>query len=352
MFTELTINNFKNFKHLKVKDIKLVNTISGFNQSGKTTFLETLCFLAYLYSTDLMVTGTFLRRGVNKIDPEDLLSLFHKRNPSNSPLELSGVYGKERRNLKIALELQETINGLKCEHIISDRTIESSIKVREHEYRRFRDPDSLRIDIDTTQQDYAKEIKLSFLGGTVKYRNYIHRYERDPNSHNTLIDAINKHGKQQELVNFLNDLFSEKITSIFRYQDGVSVTKENIHDSIPINLLGDGFRKALEIFGSWFLDSKVILIDEIENGLHHSLHKKVIASIFKYAHKKHIQVFIATHNQEILTTINEVLTENQEYQQDYSHYMLSTYKEENTAYHHDYEEFEATLASTFDLRDK
>ena len=32
MFTELTINNFKNFKHLEVKDIKLVNTISGFNQ--------------------------------------------------------------------------------------------------------------------------------------------------------------------------------------------------------------------------------------------------------------------------------------------------------------------------------
>ena len=332
MFTELTINNFKNFKHLEVKDIKLVNTISGFNQSGKTTLLEAIIFLTSLYTTDAIIQRTFRCRRLKTLYSEDLLSLFHKRNTSNSPLELSGVYGQTKRELKIALDIQDIIKGLKCEHIINDTNMPSIIK--------YTATNGLIIESNATQQDYTKNIVTSFLSSHTQQNG------------NQLIDAINKYGKQQELVNFLNDLFAEKITSIFRYQDGVSVTKENIHDSIPINLLGDGFRKALEIFGSWFLDSKVILIDEIENGLHHSLHKKVIASIFKYAHKKHIQVFIATHNQEILTTINEVLTENQEYQQDYSHYMLSTYQEENTAYHHDYEEFEATLTSTFDLRDK
>jgi AAA15 family ATPase/GTPase len=332
MFTELTINNFKNFKHLEVKDIKLVNTISGFNQSGKTTLLEAIIFLTNLYTTNAIIQKTFAWRELKRLYPEDLLSLFHKQNTSNSPLELSGVYGQEKRELKIALEIQDIIKGLKCEHIINDTNITSIIK--------FAETTGLKVESNATQQDYTKQIAASFLSS-----------HTNQNS-SQLIDAINKYGKQQELVNFLNDLFAEKITSIFRYQDGVSVTKENIQDSIPINLLGDGFRKALEIFGSWFLDSKVILIDELENGLHHSLHKKVIASIFKYAHKKHIQVFIATHNQEILTTINEVLTENQEYQQDYSHYMLANTPKGNKAYRLNNEELAAGLNTTFDLRDE
>ena len=40
MITKLSITNFRNFKSLYIKRLSLINTISGANQSGKTSILD------------------------------------------------------------------------------------------------------------------------------------------------------------------------------------------------------------------------------------------------------------------------------------------------------------------------
>src|SRR5213596_1704764 len=45
MITELTLENFRGFRSLELKDLKCVNLITGHNNSGKTSLLEGIWML-------------------------------------------------------------------------------------------------------------------------------------------------------------------------------------------------------------------------------------------------------------------------------------------------------------------
>ena len=66
----------------------------------------------------------------------------------------------------------------------------------------------------------------------------------------------------------------------------------------------------------WFKDNdvnKLLLVDNIEMGLHHSQYKEVIEAVFNTA-KKGVQFFITTQSYEMIETISEVLSEMEERQ--------------------------------------
>lgn len=50
------------------------------------------------------------------------------------------------------------------------------------------------------------------------------------------------------------------------------------------------------------LDSEdgIVLIDEIENGLHHSIQQKIWKAVFKWAQNLNVQVFATTHSNECI----------------------------------------------------
>ena len=115
-------------------------------------------------------------------------------------------------------------------------------------------------------------------------------------------------------------------------------------------LNGSGKTSLLE-----YIDSKkgyYFVFDEFENGLHYTEYKEYLSKILRDAHKHKVQFFITTHSKEILETLNEILKENKEYQENFTHYILSSpAKDKKIAYNYNYDEFSATLGSDFDLRD-
>ena len=106
------------------------------------------------------------------------------------------------------------------------------------------------------------------------------------------------------------------------------------------------------MFCHFYLNSKIILIDEIGNGLHHTLYEKVWKMIFQLAKEKKIQVFITAHNKEVLQSLNTFLEENEDYQNLFSHHLLTNNKGRNAVYSHSYDEFQGTLSSSVDVRDE
>lgn len=97
---------------------------------------------------------------------------------------------------------------------------------------------------------------------------------------------------------------------------------------------------------------KMILMDEFENGLHYTEYKEYLSKILRDAHKHKVQFFITTHSKEVLETLNEILKEDKTYQENFTHYILSSpAKDKKIAYNYTYDEFSATLGSDFDLRD-
>lgn len=69
--------------------------------------------------------------------------------------------------------------------------------------------------------------------------------------------------------------------------------------------MGKGFYPYLSIISAILSGSKIIIIDEIENGIHFSLMKKLIDNIINISKEKNIQFFISTHSKEFLEIFNK-----------------------------------------------
>src|SRR5262249_21192052 len=70
---------------------------------------------------------------------------------------------------------------------------------------------------------------------------------------------------------------------------------------VPVALLGDGMSKLLSIIlAIATIDNGIILIDEVDAGIHHSVLPKVWEGIFKAAKDFNCQIIATTHSYECL----------------------------------------------------
>ena len=89
---------------------------------------------------------------------------------------------------------------------------------------------------------------------------------------------------------------------------------EGIDQLLAVNMQGDGLRRYLNIVAASANPmNNILLIDEIENGLHYSAYKKLWEAIFTLAVSTNKQVFVTTHSKETLQKLNQMLEEHPEY---------------------------------------
>ena len=85
--------------------------------------------------------------------------------------------------------------------------------------------------------------------------------------------------------------------SRLRHQRRPIVKLQGLSYPVPLKSLGDGAVRLLGVAlalansGNGFL-----LIDEVENGIHHSLQKAFWRMVLKTAHTNNVQVFATTHS--------------------------------------------------------
>lgn len=74
--------------------------------------------------------------------------------------------------------------------------------------------------------------------------------------------------------------------------------------NIPFSVYGDGIKKILYILNKLFDSSdSILLIDEIETGLHKKYYDTLFPVVFALAEKLNVQLFIATHSNEAIDAI-------------------------------------------------
>lgn len=88
------------------------------------------------------------------------------------------------------------------------------------------------------------------------------------------------------------------------------VSIANSDEPIPMNSLGDGMQRILEIALA-LVNSKggVLLIDEFENGLHYSVQPDMWQLIFRVARDLNVQVFATTHNWDCIEAFQRAAVE-------------------------------------------
>lgn len=73
---------------------------------------------------------------------------------------------------------------------------------------------------------------------------------------------------------------------------------------IPISQMGEGINKLISILAAILSQPNgIILIDEIENGIHYSLLPKLWDIIFMAAKRHNSQIFITTHSNDVLKAL-------------------------------------------------
>lgn len=78
--------------------------------------------------------------------------------------------------------------------------------------------------------------------------------------------------------------------------------------------MGDGINRILSIILAMVnCEGGVLLIDEFENGLHHTVQEQLWKVIFSLADQLDIQVFATTHSNDCIRVFEEVLNSSEDY---------------------------------------
>lgn len=131
----------------------------------------------------------------------------------------------------------------------------------------------------------------------------------------TVLRALKVIDAQVEGLAFIEDRnrYSTRVYST-RDNSRLAIVKlKNSDDRIPLNSMGDGMSRILQLILSVFpAKDGVLLIDEFENGLHFSVQEEVWRIIFELAKELNIQVFATTHSWDCIESFTNVAVENSE----------------------------------------
>jgi AAA15 family ATPase/GTPase len=79
-------------------------------------------------------------------------------------------------------------------------------------------------------------------------------------------------------------------------------------------MMGQGFNRLLGIYSEVIAaEAKVLLIDEIENGLHYSVMPQVFEGLFNAVKELDIQIFATTHSWECIVAADDAARKSSSY---------------------------------------
>ena len=290
MIKDLFIENFRGFDSLKIDNIKKINFLVGKNNCGKTTVLEAINLMISILNLN---TGYYIN-GIRRIkeDSEELKNLFHNfdyRNNinfnytldtnKNYSLNISPIIKKDKLFLNeiVSLEYIFSITEDKKKYKYSLENINS---------------------IERELFKYNHNIKGLYLSASVEYNNLT----------NYLIEILkNKNEKQLiEMISF----FNRNIKAINILKNDIYFNIEGIDELVLSNLMEKKKKKYLSIIFPIIVNKyNAILVDEIENGLHHKTIKHLLRSILSLSNNNNIQMFFTTHSYEVLKFLSEIVIE-------------------------------------------
>lgn len=302
MLKDLKIKNFKCFKDFEIKNLKQVNLITGGNNAGKSTLIEAITLL-FNPNIAYFINGLSFYTEFNEIA---CFSFFNKMN-SNELIEISTSENKQ--NLKINLE-EEPIE-------------ENEDKSSQLEF--FRESkDNLRFIFDYTYvNEHKRTRERVIISKKIPYRN--RRMSNFTNltkkiSHSQMIhlsdyaklyENLQDNKQEAEIINIINKTMpNEHIKEITIGTDNTLKIDIGYDKLIPFYALGDGITKLFKLLICIYNSQNgIVVIDEVENGFHHSVLVSLWKVIFTAAKEFNVQIFATTHSWECIAAYMEAFEE-------------------------------------------
>ncbi len=282
MLDELTFKNFRGFSSLELKGLKRVNVIVGQNNTGKTSLLE----------------GVMLLSEPMRID------------------RLPGLFRALQGNANVRYYPWLVKDGTKYEETLLGRRTETGMA-------------SILLRLNTNQSSplppqffgpIAQTGVISVYQGqnfTPSTCRIISVQYSDPSIIVKLLGkAYRKTGGEEALQKLLTVIDPRiKKIRIDPGDDGNQIIIDiGLTELLPLAQVGQGVYRIISILADIIAEeARIFLIDEIENGLHHSVLEHVWSGLAETAEKLNIQIFATTHSGECLQAANKAFQKRPHY---------------------------------------
>ncbi len=308
MFKSLKITNFRCFRDLEIPDLGRINLIAGKNNVGKTALLEAVWMIADPGNPALPTVLNRLR-GLGLTDAEDRWGwLFCDKNwQQEASLEAVDEAGR-KRGLLLALKERSGYAAPLFEPDSKEspeplRTFVLSLTHVDNSRTPFRSSASLEADgtLKITPPSWViAAIRHEFLGARTVFG------EKEMSRFSELSEV----GRLPELIEVLKTIDPRlRDLSLLRRGGNWLVSADvGRQRRIPVPLMGEGFGKLLVLtLAIANATGGLILIDEVENGLHYSILESFWHTVMQAARKYDVQIVATTHSWECIEAAHATL---------------------------------------------
>lgn len=287
MIDSVSINNFRGIHHSKIDGLSRVNLFFGKNNCGKSSLLEGV-FLICGQSNPLLPATINALRTYTRLSENDIRYFFYKMDATHD-IEIA-TSGWQERHLNISA-IKETIAG-EAGNVSTELAqhfgLRMKFKAKDGEYS-----SEVLYDVSnankvkqklTLDSRYDEKLKCVYLSP---------RYDSNASVEGLQNIYLNK--DEEFLAEALKTLEPTASNPIF--MDQVMLVDMGLPQRIPINLMGDGIRKIVSFLTSIYAcRGGMVLIDELSNGFHYSVMKKVWDIVIRAAVKNDVQIMATTHD--------------------------------------------------------
>ena len=304
MFEKLRIRQFRLFDELRIESLGRINVLTGRNNSGKTTLLEAILQLCGGGHQAALLTSNQMRELIQPgASPSDWATtrfghIFHKLDTSTT-ISVEGQHSEQGRlslEISFASDGRTKIplgNGQDAAPIDGpDATLRYVFR---HSARQAVET-NLRCTadgFDASEQQGLPPFPVSILttrNGNVREDADRFSALRRRKEHEVVRDALQK--IEPRLTNL--EINSGRGEPMIFGDIGLP-------ELVPLNVMGEGMVRVARLVLSIATSPKgVVLVDEIENGVHHSAMEKVWKAVHEAVMVSGVQIFATTHSLECI----------------------------------------------------
>ncbi len=337
----LYVKNFRALDELTLEGLGRVNVFVGRNNSGKSTILDAIELLVSANKVDVLRAQSERHDEVGgEISPSDndftfiedffsgrcLPEAFGKILLESSKISVAvSHYFVHEKPIEITDDEDETKKIRTVRRLLSEQPRQDNAN-DENIYRAIaltvNGKRTILADNDDNHNQYMAVRRLSnsfehSLGLTVRYvttKTLLNSYldnlwgatvQFDSEMNEILVSALQLVDSNVEVFGFM------QLPALVERKPFIKL--KGISKPVPLNSMGDGMSRVLHIILS-LLNAKdgILLIDEMENGLHYRIQESLWRIIFEFSTKLNIQVFVTTHSWDVIESFSKIAVEHPE----------------------------------------
>ncbi len=356
MLESIYIKNFKGIQQLQIDKLSQLTLIGGKNNCGKSSLMEAMCMLFKRMDPNIIIQQSILR-GVNVIpaEPDFMWAPIFNDFDLNKKIEIASTYiGKTK---KLEIEVQKNVKRDIPVRTLPINTLQNPLaSIADVLYLTFSDDEAISeksgIYIEQNQ-GFNLNIEISNSWKPIPVAYFSSRQISNQNEDAERLGRIDINKNINDVLEVMRSIVPEMVSiSAIRIANAsmiyVDLGKEK---KFPISYMGDGIARLLSIvLAIATCKDGIVFIDEIENGLHHSVIKEVWTGIFNASNKFACQIVATTHSHEFLTSACAAMRELQITTPDFSYIRLVSKDENIEAKTFDYELLDYAISSEMEIR--